>query len=181
MLKRKVRYVSLLVVILLVLTTITPALADVPFTKLVWEDTTPYDYTWFSCGDFDVQNVGVHHTKIKLKVDDDYNLLRNNAQTSIEGKIINSVTGKYLVERGQWTWNMFFEDNISTKSVLAGLNWLITTPKGGLVWLDTGVEKYVGIYINLLTWEIILTDPYHVSGPNPDYAELEATICEALR
>ena len=175
---RKFRFVNLIIVILLSITLVTPALADKP---LILEETEYYDHTWYSCADFDVQVVGVQVMKAKVKFTDDFGILRNNAQTAFEEKIINAETGKYLISRAQWTWNMFFEDNYSTKSILAGSLWRITTPDGGVVWQDNGVEKYVGIYVDFSTGEIIFVNPYHVAGQKPDYLYLADTICEALK
>lgn len=178
---RKLGLVSLLAVVMLFLAPSAQVFADAPFIPLEIKNEFPYDNYLFSCGDFDVWAEGIHTNNIKLKIDEAYNILRNNAQTSEVGTIYNKSTGKYLIDRGQWTWNMFFENNISVKSVLAGGVWRITNPDGGVVWLDTGVEKYVGIQVNLLTGEVILTPPYHIAGQNPDYTQLESTICAALR
>lgn len=175
---RIIRIFMLAAIAVLALGTYTPALADQP---MVLEFYSEYNFLWFSCGDFDIQAVGIHSGEAKVKVDEQFNILRNNAQTRDRGIVINTTTGKYLIEDELWTWNMHFENNISTKSVLAGRNWTFKYPDGRMVWQDNGVEKFVGIYVNLLTEEIIFTNPYHVSGQKPDYDQLADTLCAALR
>lgn len=181
MLTKKYHLVSLLAAIIIATAAVTPVGAVAPFIKIDIDSTDTYDYPWFSCGDFDVWAEGVHTTNIKIKADYELNIISNNAQTSVVGTIYNKTTGEYLIEHELWTWNMYFEDNYTIRSVLAGSITRITDPDGGLVWLDVGVEKFVGIYVNLLTGELIFVPPYLDVGTNPDYAEFVDTICEALR
>ena len=180
MLTRKL-LVSVLVVALFALGVVTPALAEKPFEWLIMEENEDYDNT-FSCGDFDVRVVGSKHMTAKIKHDEQWNILRNNAQTGFTGTLTNMTTGKYLIERAHWTWNMAFENNISTKSVLAGSQYLLKESNGRVIWLDKGVMKYVGIYIDLINGILEFTEPYHVAG-NFYFLEgdLGEAICDALR
>jgi hypothetical protein len=117
--------------------------------------------------------------KAKVKIDEAWNILRNNAQTGYSGKLINKTTGNYIFERAQWTWNMAFENNVSTKSVLSGTQYQLVEPGGGVLYIDKGVYKYVGITIDLVNGTIIFTDPYHVAGHHDEYTE--DIICDALK
>jgi hypothetical protein len=175
MITQKFRLLALFSAMVIAFAAITPALASAP---IIYKEVIPYDLEYWSCGDFYILNQGeaTHHVKITF---DDLGVAHLNVQTTYDGVLINSSTRKYLVEKGNHTWNMLFEDNVSTNALNAGGSWRIMFPDGRLVWLDAGVIKFTGFTVDPMTKEINWGDPYLVTGHRLE--DMETTICEALR
>lgn len=174
---RKFRFSLLAILVLFSLSMVTSALAG---GLMIFKETVPYDLELWSCGDFVVLNPGeaTHHAKITF---DESGVTHINVQSTYDGILKNSEDpNKFLIEKGNHTWNFLFEDNISTNVLNAGGSWRVLNSKGALVWLNSGVTKFTGFTIDPYTFEISWGTPYMEKGHLSTWEDMMTTICAAL-